>query len=356
MLKILLTLLCFINLLLFAQVQAWYVGERHGADLLLVDMKGDSCYKRQALMFNDSVREVKRSSHVGEAEHMDWMPWVFNVGHQVKFPPASAVLEELHGGIPMSYTVVDSLEVDGKWYLIHQHMTDDGWIGGRPNAVHQHIAVSDLGIIYSYENWIDAHLLFMFCHEDPAKQRVLQCVFKHLETTNGWQPWKKITAMANRYSFEICLEQLTGEWMATRNHIQLVSANYENIGQEIQANITIKNTSAMHYAFPLYFTIAPSAAMIHYPDTTMAWDLLETYSGQHMKQMYQEVYLAPGEQVSFSYIFRMEYGCGHCTKATYDGFQVYTLRSYLDWLLQDPETRAGNEYFIYPHREIRPVE
>lgn len=353
---------------IFGQGHAWFIGDGFEADLLLVETRGDLFYKQQGLLFADSVQEVRFLPPVDE--HRTLLPEIFYAPQEVRFPLATAQkLPFLNGagttgepfqfysmGVGINYTVVDSLEVDGKWYTIHQHFFDDGWVGGRPNAIQQHIAVSELGVIYSYGNWLQAHLLLMLWHEDPVKQRVLQKVYAHLELNNDWQEWKKMGSLATTYSFENGAEQLRAAWMDSRNDLELVSATYETIGAEVKANILLKNSSTIAYAFPLYFSIAPSKATIHFQDQNSEWDLLDTHYGAHLKQMSQEVYLAPGDEIRFTYTFPRYFGCGSCTDVTYEGFQVVTSRSFVYWLLQEPETHLGKEYVIYPHRAIRLVE
>jgi len=193
----------------------------------------------------------------------------------------------------------------------------------------------------------------MLCHHDPEKQKVLQAVYKHLEGKNAWEPWAKLADLASRYTYDTCAEMLKQQWTETRLHLQLVSCLMENIGNQIRVNVTIKNVSDINYTLPPYAMIAPASAMIYFGETFQPGNLLETHYGEHFKGMDKEVFLSPGEEVSFAYSFREYYGCGGCSDVTYSGFQVFSGFTFLNWMLNDPVPKYGRLYSYYPHREIK---
>lgn len=252
------------------------------------------------------------------------------------------------------HTTNDTITIAGKAYIVQYNFYDDGYIGGRPNQVNQSIVVSDFGTVFSYANYFNAHRVFMLCHSDNTQQKVLATIYQYLATKNNWANWNRILELSQQYPFENCFEKLSQDWLSIKSHIKLTKCSVEAINREIHVDVTIKNTSDIAYSSLGSYKIASSKAFIHYSDSTKShpWDLLDTHYGRHFKRISQPFYLKPNEEMSFSYVFPMYYGCGSCTKVTYSGFQIYRVPNFQDWLIHGKVMHEGQEYVLFPHREI----
>jgi hypothetical protein len=341
--KILPVLFCLLTHLSYTQDEAYYASMTNGADLFHISLNGDSSSIRQAYAFEDSIKTLK-------VRNYNYLPLNFTVlsDMYMKEKPVSFIQG------PFSSYSRDSIEVSGKWHIIECTFSDDGFIGGRPNQVEKQITVSDLGLIYSFANFLNAHTIFMLCHNDPSKQNVLNAVYKFLEGKNDWLPWKKIYALTVSYTFENCQQELLARWLKMRNHLKLVSITSENKNGEVHYSATIKNTSDIAYALPEYYSIAPSRALIKFNNNGKqeSWNLLESHYGPHFKRMNKEVFLSPGEEFTFSHVFRSEYSYGDFT-ITYEGFQVYSYETFFSWVLSDHVIHNGKTFIRYASREIK---
>ena len=192
----------------------------------------------------------------------------------------------------------------------------------------------------------------MLCHNNPAKHRLLQAVYRHLQKKGSWIPYETIADLVAKYPFGDCLAKLGEECAKMRNHLGIVSYHAETIDGMNHLDVTIKNTSGVAYAIPSRYKFGPSTAEVYYEDRTTTWNLLETNDGKHFREISETIYLSPGEKVEFSHVFSAEYFCGGCDKMTYSGFQIYGGRPFFDWMLGEKIMHNGKPYTAYPCREI----
>jgi hypothetical protein len=93
--------------------------------------------------------------------------------------------------------------------------------------------------------------------------------------------------------------------------------------------------------------------VVHYPDSaTWSNDLLTEHYGVSFKQLSEDLFLLPGQEVSLTHRFLETLACGHCPASTYTGLQVMSHFSLLGWLGSETKTHEGNTYWLFPHRQI----
>jgi hypothetical protein len=349
--KVLILLFSFGYLLSNGQ-EACYLSDGLEADLFCVKMD-DSLRVQEAFTFKDTIGVLSKKRHNRLQKRVP-----IYLSSRINYDTTRKEILQYQGTFEAHFYWKDSIKVNERWYRIHFSYHDDGFVGGRPNQINKRIIVDEIGVIHSHSNFLDAHTLLMIFHKDSSTQEILGHVYEYLEKNK--EPyfrninWLKIASLARKYTFENGIAKLSNRWTDAQKDLKLISTQSKTIGSEIHYTATIQNISDKRYCFAQYGETAPSKAIVHYEHKTHPWDLLDTHYGRHFKRLNEAKYLEPGTTMHFKQKVPIRVGCGSCTHLTYDGFQVYQYRYNLfRWLLNDKLTVDGNDYFIYPLREIR---
>lgn len=350
MFRVLLVCLLFFNV--SAQQEVYYANilprASTGPDLIRFSLYRDSVVFQTAHSFQDSITHYPIQN---------WHQFPISLAIPNRMSPhlLTKELDQVSLFGRTNDLRIDSIKVAGKWEQIILHYTDDNYVGGRSNQVQRTVKVPGLGLIYSHSNWFNQHDVFMLCHQDSSKHALLKAVYQHLAQTNKWQVWNKFYNLSEQYPFDSCLSELSSYWLSHLNDLKLVSYSSENTGGKINYSATIKNNSQRNYLVPKNMQVSPSQATIHYGDRTEPWNLTDTHYGTHYHALQENVYLEPGQAFTFSFSFRLYYGCGGCTAVTYSGFQLYRTPGLFDYLICGTTTHEGQDYFLYPFRTIEYV-
>lgn len=354
--RLLFLFFCFLAFTNHAQDQAYYLNSSirvsKEADLLLFDLFDGSACVEKAFSFQDDIRPVA----------MNYFPRISLHDLEV-FPEPSLGLDStiemrilFHEQFPSEKGQIDSLEVLGKWYTVLAKYSTDAYLGGRPSQDNYRIWVKDLGLIYSYDSYFNHHNLFMLCHSDTAKQRVLEAVYEYLDESSFYPnqfstKWSKLAKLSSSYRFETCFKDLADLWKSSSDDLKLTSYNVENINGQIHFSATLKNVSSIAYALPEYFNIAPTHAKLKVWDGSKVIKVLDS-SGRHYKTINSAIYLSPDDEINFSHIFPERSACHNCQEVTYSGFQIVGGPGLLEWLLRGIVTHEEKLYITYPHQEF----
>ena len=348
----------FFGLLLFpgiqsnAQNRAYYLTSHYqGADLVLVNLRNNLYGVERVYAFGDSVLPL-------ETDLDRYLP--SSLGMHASFPEQGPAITDVNPaprfssmGFPTESNVLDSVQVLGHWYKIYLHEDDDGFIGGMPNQVNRYVLVKGIGLVYSFANFRNGHSLYMLCHEDSSKQRVLTAVYAHLAQTTSWFYDVQMAALSARYDYAHCFTLLRDEWMASRRHLAVLSVSATTVDRQVSYIAVLKNTSTQAYYLPTYVSFGPTRVVVHYPDSaTWSNDLLTEYHGVYYKRLSEDLFLLPGQEVSLTHRFLETLACGHCPASTYTGLQLLSNFSLLGWLGSGTKTYEGNVYGLFPHREV----
>lgn len=349
---LLLCLLLFSSMQINAQSRAYYLTNHfQDADLILVNLHNNRYDVERVYAFGDSVLQLEKDLSA-------YLPGT--LGMHASFPEQVPAFTDVKPaprfssrGHPTESNVLDSVEVLGRWHKIYLHEYDDGFVGGMPNQVNRYVLVKGIGLVYSYASFRNGHSLYMLCHEDSNKQKVLTAVHAHLAQTSPWFLEVQMAALSAKYDFAHCFTTLRDEWMASRRHLAVHSVSATTVERHVNYTAVLKNTSMQAYYLPSYTSVSPTSVVVHYPDSaTWSNDLLTEHYGVFYKRLSEDLYLLPGEEVPLSHRFPETLACGHCPASIYTGLQVLSNVSLLGWLGSETKTHEGNVYWLFPHREI----
>ena len=336
----------FLSFFGITQNQSYFINSSHGSslnDLLLVEYANNTQTTKQAFSFRDSIESKNM-------EGIKNVPLFFSPFQNNKVDSMPSKISNFHFG-PISENKIDSINVNGKWYTIKTHYDDDRFVGGRQNYVNRQIWISEFGMIYSFSNYSHSEELLMLCHKDSSKQVVLDSIYKHLENTNLWFNWNKLSKLSAQYPFSTCAEKLQKEWNEAGSALKLVYSNSTTVNNIIIYNVTIKNISNTGYTLPNYYSISPASATLHNQDSTSNnWDLMDTHYGKHFKRVNTQLFLSPGEEVSFTQNLSLRSGTGHIL--SYQGFQIFSQRTFTNGLFSEDIIYNDENYKTYTHRQI----
>ncbi len=334
-----------LNLSGFTQGESYYINGTRGnsnGNLLLVNYEENSHILNNAYTFKDSVYQLNpKGSQIIPLNYM---------------PLSDSKIDSLNTWQRLNYgnvseNTADSIQVNQKWYAIKFHFDDDRFVGGMPNRVNKTIWVAGLGTIYSSNNYLFNHELMMLCHKDSIKQIRLEAVYKHLEKTNLWFNWTKMTTLTTTYSFTTCLNNLKSSWLEAGAALKLVSTKSTIKNNMVTYDVTLINTRYTNYVLPDYYQISPAKAIIYSSDnTTTEWDLMDSHYGKHFKRVNKPYYIQSGQTQSFTLNIPLRTGAGQTLN--YHGFQIYSKRTFFNWILSEEIIHDGHRYEIYNHREI----
>lgn len=345
MIKTLSLLLLLTQLTSFSQNRSYYISATNGriiGDLLLVDYQSNSHTVKKTYCFKDSIYETNMKENTSSI--LNYIPTP-----DTKKDSTNQLFNMNFG--PISINTLDSIKVDNKWYIIKFHFDDDRFVGGMPNHVNKKIWVTDLGTIYSYNNFLSGHELVMLSTKDSTKQDILHTIYQHLEKTNQWFNWAKMKQLNTSYEFHNCFTQLSTEWNTDKEALKLIHQTSTIENGKIIYQVTIKNTSLTHYVLPEYYMISPSkATILTSTGKGKDWDLIDTHYGRHYKRINIPHYIESGEELSFSQTLSITLTSG--PKLNYHGFQIYSQRTFSNWLFNEDVIHSGRQYKIFSHREI----
>jgi len=340
-------LLLLLNLNGFSQSEAYYINSSRGhlaGDILLISYTSNSHAFKKSYSFKDSVIET----NVQES------PFIHLNHSQIPSTKTDSIPSNpffnTHLG-PISVNTTDSIQINQKWYTLKFHFDDDRFIGGRQNAVNKTIWVSDLGTIYSYNTNFSAHELVMLCQKDSVKQMVLNSIFKHLKKTNNWFNWSKLSRLSTQYNFSMCITKLTKEWNKDGSALIILSTTSTTKNGMITYDVTLKDNSNTAYVLPNYYSISPASATVFNQDsTTYNWDLIDTHYRRHFKQVNFPHYILPNQEINFTQNLSIKTGTGN--KLIYHGFQLFSQRTFFNWILSEDVLHEGTHFKIYSHRQF----
>jgi hypothetical protein len=344
----------FIFVLLFiniakAQNLAYYVTSNYkNADLVLVNLDSNQFGIKRVYAFGDTIQELltKRNSFLPDKF---LKPFSF---------PKYVVSTETSKTSPFSVRgfnsdKFDSVKVKDEWHKFFVHQDDDGFVGGRPNQTNRYIVVNGIGLVYSESNYMDGHKVYMYSHQDTSKQRILFNIYDYVKNQYPWFEKIKISTYSQNYRFNKIFQQLKSSWFESHNHLKNVSVKTTHINKSVNYKTTIKNTSQIAYYIPINSNIGPSRAILQFEDSAfMNSDLRYTISGRYYKNLNENIYLNPGQEVEISHQFSELDGCQSCIKVIYEGCQVKSNIKLLYWLTNQTTVHKNTSFTLYNQNRV----
>lgn len=258
----------------------------------------------------------------------------------------------LHKGLKQYFE--HNILVGEKEYTIQISHIDDGFIGGRPNQVNVKIVVEEIGVIYSYDNFFDAHQLYLLFASNSEQQEVISKVYQSLDEKNiPFGSWKNISKIIELYNYVSFIPETTKKWKQFAQDIQLVQTTSERSGDTIRYQVHIQNTSQQDYCFMKGAKVSPAWATIHTQDKQDHWDLRETHYGKHFSNLPNGLLIPKQKTTYLTLTLPVRTGCGACTHLDYFGFQQYVSIRPLHWFIQSSSYQSKEKCVPYPLREIQ---
>lgn len=257
--------------------------------------------------------------------------------------------------------IVDSFNVNEKWYKIEIIQTDDHFVGGSPNRVTTDITLGDLGVIYSSSNWIGEHLDIMICHQDSIKQNLLTGAFKYIKINYPdviyEEKLERIITLTQNYNFNNLIDILSEKWLAPRHDLKLIETNSTIINGQINYAVTIRNISNIGYYFLAQSEFGPAAVEYRRNDESVTGSIDGNSHGTryhyNFKKTSEPIYLDPGEEISFNILPNWRENCGSCNQNKYYGFQVYRYGvDFFSWVFSNDIVFDNKNYTLYHLNEI----
>ncbi len=347
--KFLFIFLCLFINMAKAQNLAYYVTSNYkNADLVLVNLDTNQFGIKRVYAFGDTIQELltKRNSLLPDKF---LKPFAF---------PKYSVSPETSKTSPFSVRgynsdKFDSVKVLDKWHKFFVHQDDDGFVGVRPNQTNRYILANGIGIVYSESNYMDRHKVYMYSHQDTSKQRILLSIFDYAKNQYPWFEQIKISTNSQNYRFNKIFQLLKSSWLESHNHLKNVSVKTTQINKSIHYKATIKNTSQIPYFIPRYANIGPSKAIVQFEDSTfMNSDLRYSISGSSYKNLNENIYLNPGQEVEISHQFYELDGCPNCIKVIYEGCQVKSNVKLLYWLTNQTTMFKNTSFTLYNQNKV----
>lgn len=340
--------LCTISILQ-AQNAAYYLTNyQNNADIVLFNQSLKNYGTKKAFKFSHTVSELTLNGK-------SYLPRIFN--KPIPFPKSTATNSNrtIKGPGGSIYSKIDSFNVSNKWYQIYMYEFDDGFVGGRPNQIDRYVLINGIGLIYSESNFQEGHLIYMLCHQDSVKQRVLTMAYNYLYKQCPWQDqFNQLPSLVSKYKFQNCIRTLTKHWMENTNQLLLVGYSLSSVNQLVKYSVTIKNGSNRGLFLPDYTQIGPSKATIQYYDSTsIDWDLIVNPNEASLKTLDNGLYLLPGQEVEVSHVFDGRRGCGNCKNVIYEGIQLKTNVTLSYMLLYPTAQKKSNTFYLYNLQKIK---
>lgn len=248
----------------------------------------------------------------------------------------------------------DSFQFRSRWYQLTYSYFDDGYIGGRPNQVESSIHLEEVGLIFSYANFMNGHSAMLISHQDTFKNALLQAAYDRLDDTSMIHYPAEEFPSTFAMPFDVCLPALESRWLSSKYGLKLASYSSVDSSWTVKYSATIYNPTRYGYYILGRTNIAPARAQIKFPESNRdhEWNLLETHYGTHFHRLDSDVYIAPGDSVKFDWTFKRYHGCGNCESVDYQGFQVYGNMNLYTWFFTNSTYRKGQLFLPFVQREI----
>jgi hypothetical protein len=284
-----------------------------------------------------------------------------SLGHVPIFAYAQDSVILSYGLRPSFYFTKDSVFVNDNWYTIEIIQTDDHFVGGSPNRVTTDVFVEDLGLVYSYANWINAHTDLMICHRDTAKQEILTSTYNYLAKQHSIiekSYLDRIIYMTKEFEFANIVDLVSARWLKPKNDLKLLRTNSTNIDGQLNYVVTIKNVSSTGYWFIGSSEFGPAKVEQRQNDE---WIMAPIDGDNHGTRYHfnfqihrENIYLDPGEEITFHLKPNERQHCGICNENNFYGFQVHRYgMGFFQWLFSEPVEYDGKTYEVYHLKEIR---
>lgn len=354
MLKFLFLFVCLLTNLTKAQNLAYYITSNYitsnykNADFILVNLDTNQFGIKRVYTFGDTIQELltNRNSFLPDKFLKPFSFPEFTVSPETLTKSAFSVRG-------FNSDKFDSVKVLNKWHKFFVHQDDDGFVGGRPNQTNRYILVNGIGLVYSESNNKDRHKVYMYSHQDTTKQRILLSVYDYVKDQYPWFEKIKISTDSQNYKFNKIFQQLKSSWLESHNHIKYVSVKTTHINKSVHYKAVIKNTSQIAYYIPINSNVGPSKAILQFEDSTfMNSDLRYTISGSYYKNLNENIYLKPGQEVEISHQFSELDGCQNCTRVIFEGCQVKSNVKLLYWLTNQTTMHNKTSFTLYNQNRV----
>jgi hypothetical protein len=346
----------FFSILGCAQNEAFFVSQ----DFHLFKMDLDKGKIIEQYTFLDSIVSKRTEidfSIISEYTQSE----IDSLGHVPIFEYTQDGVILSYGRRPSFYFTNDSVFVNDKWYTIEIIQTDDHFVGGSPNRVTTDVFVEDLGLVYSYANWINAHMDLMICHRNAEKQEILisayECLAKKHPIVIEKSDLTRIIYMTKELEFNNIVDLVSARWLKPRNDLKLLRTNSTNIDGQLNYVVTIKNVSSTGYWFIGSSEFGPAEVEQRQNDD---WIISPIDGDSHGTRYYynfqihrENIYLDSGEEITFHLKPNERQNCGICNENKFYGFQVHRYgMSFFQWLFSEPVKHDGKLYEVYQLKEI----
>ncbi len=355
--NILLFINLFLSILGCAQNEAFFVSQ----DFHLFRMDLDKGTIIEQYTFLDSIvskRTEIQFSFISEHTQSE----IDSLGHLPIFEYTQQSVAVSFVGLPSFYFTKDSVFVNDNWYTIEIIQTNDHFVGGSPNRVTTDVFVEDLGMVYSYANWINAHMDLMICHRDTAKQEILTSTYEYLAKQHPIVIEKsyldRIIYMTKEFEFANIVDLVSERWLKPRKDLKLLRTNSTIINGQLNYVVTIKNISSTGYWFIESSEFGPAKVEHRQNDEWIISPIDGDYHGTRYYYNFQikreNIYLDPGEEITFQLKPNERQNCGICNENKFYGFQVLRYgMGFFQWLFSEPVEHDGKTYEVYHLKEIR---